>query len=459
MSVRFRITVRFRTDSRYAPNFYPFVLQRLTIGMNIVTSSWKENIMDREIPQKIIRKKNRLKFIKTASAVIVLLAAFWGFRAVISPSLARNKIRIGVVERAPIYASVNATGTVIPKFEQIITSPISSRVEETFFAAGDPIKRGQKILKINTESIQLEYDRMLDELELLKNNRVRLEIKLDQDKINNQTEYEIKELQTRYIKSQLDKQQHLYDIGGSTKDDLEKARLNLNISQKELEQLHRKVEHFDASLSAEIKELDLKIEIQKKKLSDLNRKRNLADVTSEYDGVVTWINDDIGAAINPGDIIAKVADLESFKIEARISDIHTTRLEVGGKVSVKANERTLTGEIKSIDPAVDNGQIRFAVALDDDSNPVLRSNLRVDVAVLTEYKDNVLRVKNGNFYRGRFDQKVFVIDGDYAVRKSLEIGLTNIDYVELIGPVGPGDSVIITDMDDYKHMEKIKIDR
>jgi HlyD family secretion protein len=415
--------------------------------------------MDRELPKEVIRRRKRKKIFRISLSIIVVLTIFFGFRALISPSIDIDKIRIGIVERAPIYASVNATGTVVPKFEQIITSPINTRIEDTYFSVGDVVGKGESILKINTESLRLEYDRMLDELEMYKNNKEQLKIQLEQNRVDYQTEFDIKKLQTQFIQSQLEREQYLYDIGGGTKENLERARLNLEISRKELDQLSKQLQNLDATTIADMKELDLNINIQNKKISDLERRLRLAEVTSEYVGVVTWINDDIGSSVRQGDIIARVADLQSFKIEARISDIHTTRLSLGGDVSVKVGHQNMRGRIKSINPAVENGQINFVVALENDSDPVLRPNLRVDVYILTEYKENILRVKNGNFYRGSYDQKVYVVEDGYAYGREVDIGLTNIDYVELIGEVNPGDSLIITDMEKYRHLDKIKIDR
>ncbi len=53
----------------------------------------------------------------------------------------------------------------------------------------------------------------------------------------------------------------------------------------------------------------------------------------------------------------------------------------------------------------------------------LRSNMRVDVDVITGVINNTLMVKQGPFVPGKGVHDVFVISNDIAVKRSVEIGL------------------------------------
>jgi len=45
-----------------------------------------------------------------------------------------------------------------------------------------------------------------------------------------------------------------------------------------------------------------------------------------------------------------------------------------------------------------------------------------------------------------------------AHRKRVVVGATNLDHVEFISGVSAGDRLIITDMEDYIHLDQIEID-
>ncbi len=413
--------------------------------------------MDRELPPEIIRKNRRKKYAKIASVPILLILVLWVFSAVITRSVSRASIRTAVAEMGPLEATVTASGIIIPDFEQAITSPIQSRVDSVFLRSGDTVKAGQAILRLNRESIQLAHAKLMNELELLRNAKDRVDLQLEQRRSELNTEYQVKEMQSRFVAAQLDREKQLFKIGGSSKEGLERAELNAAIAEKELEQLAEKLKNQEAALQAERREVDLKIKIQENTIDEMRRQMALAEARADRDGVVTWVNENIGAAVNPGDIIARIADLSSFRVEAKISDVHADKLVVGGPVRVRVNDRDLNGRVASVNPTVQNGVMTFLVELDNKADKSLRPQLRADVFVVTASKPNVLRVKNGPFYDGLMEHTAFVVEGDKAVRREVTLGVSNFDYVELQGDIKPGDEVIISDMKSYLNMSEVSI--
>jgi HlyD family secretion protein len=282
-------------------------------------------------------------------------------------------------------------------------------------------------------------------------------LELERQTIDLEASRDIKELEVRFVESQLERTRYLHDLGGATDEALAQAELNLDIAQRQLLQVTQSIENQKASLEAEIEGLDVQIQIKENEIREAERDLESTYARAERGGVVTWVNDNIGSHVNPGDAVARVADLGSYRIEAQISDIHADRLCAGGKVVIRIGDLRLRGAIGTVQPSVENGIARFEVIPDETSHSVLRPNLRTDIFVTTSFKDSVLRVKNGPFYRGRVDQKVFVVDGDKARRRLVDIGVSNYDYVELIGDVKPGDEVIISDMSKYEHVEEITL--
>jgi len=413
--------------------------------------------MDRELPPEITRKNRRKKYAKIALVPILLMLALWIFSAVITRSVSRASIRTAVAEMGPLEATVTASGIVIPEFEQAITSPIQSRVDSVFLRSGDTVNAGQAILHLNRESIQLAYTKLLNELELLRNEMSRFDLQVEQSRSELKAQYEVKEMQSRFVAAQLDREKQLFAIGGSSKEGLERAELNAAIARKESEQLEEKLANQEAALQASRRELELKIKIQENTIDEMRRQMALAEARSDRDGVVTWVNENIGATVNSGDIIARIADLSSFRVEAKISDVHADKLATGGPVRVRVNDRDLNGRVSSVNPTVQNGVMTFLVELDNKADKALRPQLRADVFVVTASKPTVLRVKNGPFYDGLMEHKAFVVKGGKAVRREVTAGASNFDYVELQGDIKAGDEVIISDMKAYLNMSEVSI--
>ena len=414
--------------------------------------------MDREIPPDVIRKR-RIKLVIKITVILLLMAGgVWALREVISPTLDARKIKTFVAEIGPVEATLSASGVVVPEYEQVITSPINSTVEKVYHRSGDSVKAGEIILEINKDLTRMSLKQLNDELEMLQNNKEQLRLELERKLIDLQASYEISNLQAQFIGTQYDRVKHLFDIGAETEENLQRADLNVKIALQEVQQWEKQIENQKAFLEAELKGLNLQISIQKNKIGEVQRELDLSDVRSSRDGVITGISDNIGSSVNRGDILVRIADLASYRVDGSISDIHADKMLIGGPVRIRIGEKYLSGRIVSIRPAVQDGVITFLVELENKAERMLRPNIRCDVYVVTSSRNNVVRVKNGPFYTGHVDQEVFVVKGDVAERRMAKIGVSNFDYVEIESEISPGDEVIISSMEKYRHMSEVKIE-
>ena len=116
-----------------------------------------------------------------------------------------------------------------------------------------------------------------------------------------------------------------------------------------------------------------------KERAEARRQLELATTKSDRDGVLTWVVPEEGATVQKGAVLARIADLNSFRVHATVSDIHAGRLSVGLPVSIKINEDFLEGRISSIVPTIKDGVMTLLIALKEKASSLLKSNLRVDV--------------------------------------------------------------------------------
>ncbi|WP_020605708.1 hypothetical protein [Spirosoma spitsbergense] len=74
--------------------------------------------MDKELaPELVSHDRNRTLLIG-GGILLVVLAAIFGLRDVIKTSVDADKIRLATAEVGPVENTLNATGEVIPAFEQ-----------------------------------------------------------------------------------------------------------------------------------------------------------------------------------------------------------------------------------------------------------------------------------------------------------------------------------------------------
>lgn len=413
--------------------------------------------MDRPLDKSFVRSRRMKRFIQIGSVVAILLTGFFLLSAWIAPTVSRDQLRTAVVDSGLVEAAISASGTVTPEFEEVISSPTDTRVLQIVKRPGEKLSKGDQYLLLDLSEPKLSLERAEKDLSL-KANRAQ-QLKLDQEHALNELESQlhIKQLRLTYLKSKTAQEQKMFEIGASSKDQLEQTKLEEQIATTEQAGLEQTIGNAKQSLNNQLEGLATEIATLKKEKADIQRQLDILSCRSTGEGVLTMAAQEIGATIHRGEVIARIANLNAYRIDAAVSDIHSGTLAKGQQAHVFWTGGTLDGTILNINPSIENGTIKFSIALKDKSDPRLRSNLRVDVAVITAKKGMSLRLTKGPFLMGGGAQEVFVVQGDRGMRTTATIGVEGFDYVEVLNGLRKGDEVIISDMREYLHVKEIKL--
>ena len=413
--------------------------------------------MDREIPKDVQLKERRKKIIKFSligTVSVILIVALISF---MRAGVDRKDLVFSKVEKGTIEVSVSASGKVAPAFEEIINSPINSRILEVYKKGGDSVDVGTPILKLDLQSAETDYNKLLDEEQMRK-------YKLEQLKVNNKTKLSDMNMQIKVsamklsrMKVELRNEHYLDSLGAGTTDKVKQAELSYNVAKLELEQLKQQYNNECQIAAAELKVQQLDFNIFRKSLAETKRVLDDARIRSPRKAILTFINNQIGAQISQGGQVAIISDLSHFKVEGEIADTYSDRVSAGGKVIVKIGSEQLEGTVSSVTPLSKNGVISFTVQLKNDHSPRLRSGLKTDVYIMNAVKENVLRIANGSYYAGAGEYDLFVQNGNNLMKRKVRLGDSNFQYVEVISGLQSGDQVVVTDMTNYKNRSKLKI--
>ena len=88
--------------------------------------------MDREIPKEIRQKERRKSIIKYFAVAGIVVVAIGFVVSMMQDTVDADDLEFCTVDVGDIEASVNASGKLAPAFEQIIISPINSRIVEVY---------------------------------------------------------------------------------------------------------------------------------------------------------------------------------------------------------------------------------------------------------------------------------------------------------------------------------------
>lgn len=414
--------------------------------------------MDREIPKEVRDKERKKKFIKYGAigvAAVVCIAVLISF---MRSSVNKKDLVFSEVDNGTIEVSVSASGKVVPAFEEIINSPINTRIVEVYRKGGDSVDVGTPILKLDLQSTETEYKKLLDEEQMKR-------YQLEQLKVNNNTylsdlsmQVKISAMKLNRMEVELRNERYLDSLGSGTTDKVRQAELNFNTGKLELEQLRQQYANESKVKEADLKVKKLEFNIFSKSLAEMKRTLDDAQIRSPRKAILTYINNQVGAQVAEGSQVAIISDLSHFKVEGEIADTYGDRVAAGGRAIVKIGNEKLEGTVSSVTPLSKNGVISFIVQLNEDNNKRLRSGLKTDVYVMNAVKEGVLRLANASYYVGRGEYELFVQDSkDEVVKRKVQLGDSNFEYVEVISGLKPGDKVVVSDMSSYKNKNKLKL--
>lgn len=413
--------------------------------------------MDREIPLSEQRKERRKQIIRYGAIIVGLAIVVIIVVNFLQGSISSKNVIIGTVDRGMIEVTVNASGKVIPLTEEIIVSPINSRILEVYKEAGDSVNKNEPILKLELASIETDYKQKLDEKEMKKSKLIQSQVSLDNTISDLKMQLQVKDMKLKQLQTELKNERYLDSIGASTSDKVRQAALNYEVAKLELQQLKEQIVNEKKNASAEVKVQQLDLSIFEKSLAESARLLKDARILSPQRATLTYVNNQIGSQVSAGTQIAIVSDLNNFKVLAEIADSYAEKLSSGAKAIIKIGQLQLEGTVVNITPSVKNGVINFTVMLKDSGNSRLRSGLKTDVYVTHGIQDDVLRIPNSTYYIGAGEYELWVVKNGEAEKKKIKLGESSFEYVEVISGLEKGEQVIISDMNQYKNKQKLKI--
>jgi len=413
--------------------------------------------MDREISPDVRRRVLMKRVVTAAVAVAAIVFSFAATMTWLRPSIRRQDIQTAIVERGPVDATLQASGTIIPAVEQVVSAPLESRVLRIVRRAGDRVRAGDVIVELDTTSARLALERLDEQIAQKQNEQSQLRLRLDDSLALLRAQIEQKALDADIAKFKEAQNDRLHKEGLVAEQETLVASTTAKKSGIELTQLREALARAERSAQAQLAAGEIGAQLLRKERGEAKRQLDLAMMRADRDGVVTWIVPTAGAAVRNGEVMARIADLSSFRVSATIADMYVNRLAPGMRVRVRLDEATtLDGTIASVEPRVENGQAKFFAELDDRTNPKLRNDVRVDVFALVGRRGDALRVKRGAL--GQTDnERVFVKRGGRLVAVPVRWGLAGENEIEILSGLAAGDEVVISNMTDYAGVKELRL--
>ena len=414
-----------------------------------------------DIPRPNAAKEKRQKRIIYAVIVVVVLV---GITFALSrlkpaaPTVERNLVWIGDVKRGPMVRQVRGLGTLVPEEIRWIAARTQGRVDKIVLRPGAIVEPGSLILELKNPDVvsaAANADSQLHAAEAqLAGLRVQLESSLlaaESTTANAKSNYEQARLNAEVndelfkdglVSPLLMKQSQVVAEESATRYAIEQKRFAFakDSVKPQLAVQEAEVERLTSLAGSRHEELDA------------------LQVRASMSGVLSALPVEVGAQVQPGTNIARVADPTKLKAEVRIAETQAKDIAIGQLASIDTRNGIVDGRVARIDPAVQNGTVLVDVTLTGQLPKGARPDLSVDGTIELERLDDVVFVGRPAFGQEKSTVGIFKLnDSNEAIRTQVQLGRSSVNTIEIIKGLQPGDRVILSDMSQWDANDRVRL--
>jgi HlyD family secretion protein len=376
-----------------------------------------------------------------------------------APTVEMNLLYPDVVKRGQMLRQVRGLGTLVPEEIRWIAARTQGRVDKIILRPGAQVTPDSVILMLTNPDVEqaaANADSQLKaanaELENLKSTLESQVLAAESVAANAKADYETSKLRAE-VNEQLFKDGLVSDLDRRLiAVTAEQYKARNEIEQKRFAFAKSSIAPQLAVKAAEVDRLRSQAKLRHDELDALT-------VRSSMNGVLSALPVEVGAQVNPGFNLARVADPSKLKAEIRIAETQAKDITIGLPAVIDTRNGTVEGKVGRIDPAVQNGTVTVDVFLSGELPRGARPDLSVDGTIELERLDNVLYVGRPAFGQENSTVGIFKIDpdGSYANRVQVKLGRSSVNFIEIVSGLQAGDRVFLSDMSQWDANDRIKL--
>jgi HlyD family secretion protein len=404
------------------------------------------------------KRRKRIIYAVIAGVVLIGITVLLGQLKPAAPTIERNLVWVGTVKRGPMLRQVRGLGTLVPEEIRWIAARTQGRVDKIIIRPGAVVEPGTLILELTNPDVVSNAANAKSQLQAAEAQLAGLRVTLESGLL--QAEAAAAQAKSNYEQARLQAEvnEELF------KDGLV-APVQLKLSQGTAAQaaINHQIEQKRFAFAKESIKPQLAVqEAEVERLASMSRLRNdeleALSVRASMAGVLSALPVEVGAQVQPGTNIARVADPTKLKAEVRIAETQAKDIAIGQVASIDTRNGIVAGRVSRIDPAVQNGTVLVDVLITDPLPKGARPDLSVDGTIELERLDDVIFVERPAFGQERSTISLFKLgEDDEAVRTQVQLGRSSVNTIEIIAGLQPGDRVILSDMSPHDSNDRVKL--
>ncbi len=408
---------------------------------------------------KIIEKKKGFAAVFTKRALpywmgaVVVFFVLWLVFRDNSSTLRVNgdTLSYGTVARGEFNDYIRVTGQVQP-MTTIQISPLEGGVvQEIVTEEGSKVKKGDVILILSNESLDLQILNSEAELAEKENLLRNTMISMEQQKLSVKQEMLQLRVEVRRSKRAFESARELYAEKLISREEWLKAEEDYMLASDRLALVETRAKQDSLYRAVEIEQMSESLNNMRLNMRMIRKRKDNLTIKAPIDGELGLLDVALGQSIAAGVKVGQINNLDSYKIEALVDEHYIDRVVAGLEAQFERQNESYGTVIRKVYPEVRDGKFKTDFKFSGEQPANIRTGQTYYLNLQLGQSEEALLIPRGTFYQKTGGRWVYVVspDGSQAVKREIRIGRQNPQYYEVLEGLEPGERVIVSGYDNF----------
>lgn len=408
----------------------------------------------------INRKSNKKKYLAIAVLAIVVLG--YGAFSMITKkrtfNVKKSEITIKTVEEDFFEDFMVFQARVEPMNSMLVNIVEGGSVQEIFVSNGDRVVQGQPLARLYNPNTELNY--MQQETAIIEqiNNLNKAKLDLRNQELNLAKDLVSIEHDFLDAKNLYDLNKKLFDQEILAKNEWEKTQENFRFQKERMNIIKQSVTKEKQANQIQIGQLNQSIGIMEKSLGILRTNKKNFLIVAPLSGRLSSFEPVLGQSYQQGQTLGKIDVMKGYKLLADVDEFYLSKVKQGQKGAVDFNGKQVEVVIAKVIPEIKSGRFQVELNFMSNENLDLQQGLSFAVRLTLSEKTKSVVLSKGSFNQDTSGKWIFVVNGNKAERRNIEIGRENPLYFEIIKGLKPSEQVVTSSYKDYQEAEILNLE-
>ena len=408
---------------------------------------------------KIIEKKKGFAAVFTKRALpywmgaLVVVFVLWLVFRDNSSTLRVNgdTLSYGTVSRGEFNDYIRVTGQVQP-MTTIQISPLEGGVvQEIVTEEGSKVQKGDVILVLSNESLDLQILNSEAELAEKENLLRNTMISMEQQKLSVKQEMLQLRVEVRRSKRAYESAKELYAEKLISREEWLKAEEDYMLAKDRLDLVETRAQQDSLYRAVEIDQMTESLQNMRLNMKMIRKRKDNLTIKAPIDGELGLLDVALGQSIAAGVKVGQINNLDSYKIEAQVDEHYIDRVVAGLEAQFERQNESYGTVIRKVYPEVRDGKFKTDFKFSGEQPANIRTGQTYYLNLQLGQPEEAVLIPRGTFYQKTGGRWIYVVspDGSQAVKREIRIGRQNPQYYEVLEGLEPGERVIVSGYDNF----------